>query len=62
MLEISFLVEMHKNYGLHFIWDLFIGCIDAPRLLERLSIRIPRNTRLHDNFYAPPTIILETPL
>jgi hypothetical protein len=47
------LSECHINCSCSFIQSLIDGKIEAPRLLERLSIRMLRNTRNRDFFYIP---------
>lgn len=53
LFKLKSLSERHITYSCHFIQSLIDGKIDAPRLLERLSIRIPGNTRNKDFFYVP---------
>ncbi|KAF0755381.1 Uncharacterized protein FWK35_00018732 [Aphis craccivora] len=47
------LSERHINYSFCFNQSLIDAKTDATRLLERLSIRIPGNTRNKDFFYIP---------
>jgi len=46
-------LSKRRIYFCRFIQALIDGNIDVPRLLERLSIRIPGNTRNKDFFYIP---------
>jgi hypothetical protein len=53
VLGLDNLEERRKYLGTRFILGLLNGRINAPRLLERLSIRVPCITRSQDFFYLP---------
>ncbi|KAF0770220.1 Reverse transcriptase domain-containing protein [Aphis craccivora] len=51
-LRLDSLSARRDNFGIAFIQRLIEGRVDAPRILEELSFRIPSNTRLQNTFYT----------
>ncbi|XP_050548331.1 uncharacterized protein LOC126909969 [Daktulosphaira vitifoliae] len=53
ILKLESLELRRKTFGKYFIDKLLHGDIDAPRLIERLDIHVPSNTRFQSKFYVP---------
>ena len=53
VLRLDSLASRRQTLGYRFITGLLNGQIDAPRLLEKLSIKVPSSTRSQETYYIP---------